>query len=202
NPIYGAERRRLLVVKYRGVGFRSGYHDYVIHRGGLEVFPRLIASEHRPERRVGRIGSGLPELDLLLGGGIDSGSTTLLVGPAGCGKSSLATRFALTAAERGENAALFIFDESTSTLMMRSAGLGMDLESHVERGLVRIQQVDPAELSPGEFVHAIRREVDERQVSVIVVDSLNGYLNAMPDERFLAIQLHELTTFLGPSGVA
>jgi len=201
-PLYGAERRRLIVSKYRGVGFRGGYHDFVIRRGGLEVFPRLVASEHQIERATARIGSGLSELDALLGGGIERGSSTLIVGPAGCGKSSLATRFVLSAARRGERSALFIFDESISTLLTRSEGLGMDIRQFVEDGTISIQQVDPAELSPGEFVHTIRQSVEARGASVVVIDSLNGYLNAMPEERFLTIQLHELTTYLGQRNVA
>jgi circadian clock protein KaiC len=202
NPLYGAERRRLTVVKYRGVQFRGGYHDYIIRRGGLEVFPRLIANEHQKPSDDSRLASGLLELDDLLGGGIERGSSTLIVGPAGCGKSSLSTRFVVSAAQRGEQAAMFIFDESRNTLLKRSAGLGMDLASGVEKGLVTVQQVDPAELSPGEFAYSIRRAVEDRGVSVVVIDSLNGYLSAMPEERFLTIQLHELTTYLGQSNVA
>jgi len=202
NPEYGAERRRLTVVKYRGVGFRGGYHDFVIRRGGLEVFPRLVASEHRLEMDMRKLASGIPELDTLLGGGIEHGTSTLLVGPAGSGKSSLATQFVVSAAERGLNAALFIFDESVNILLSRSAGLSIDLAKHVEAGRVTIQQVDPAELSPGEFAHAMRSAVDRQHVSVIVIDSLNGYLNAMPEERFLAIQLHEILSYLGQASVA
>jgi circadian clock protein KaiC len=202
NPLYGSERRRLMVLKYRGVGFRGGYHDYAIRRGGLEVFPRLVASEHQPARVITRLASGLRELDQLLGGGIERGSSTLIVGPAGCGKSSLATRFVLAAAERGDRSAMFIFDESISTLLMRSEGLGMDIRRYVEDGTITVQQVDPAELSPGEFVQTIRRSVEDQGAAVVVIDSLNGYLNAMPEERFLTIQLHELTTYLGQWSVA
>ena len=201
NPVYGAERRRLVVVKFRGVGFRGGYHDFTIQRGGLEVFPRLVASEHARPHVHERLKSGLEELDILLGGGIERGSSTLVVGPAGSGKSSLATRFALTAAQRGEKSALFIFDESTRTLVHRSAGLGMDLQKAIDDGLVTVKQIDPAELSPGEFAHCIRQAIERDQVSLVVIDSLNGYLNAMPGERFLAIQLHELTTYLGQANV-
>lgn len=201
-PEYGAERRRLIVLKYRGVSFRGGYHDYAIRRGGLDVYPRLIAREHRLDASMEKLPSGIPELDALMGGGIERGTSTLLVGAAGTGKSSLAAQFVGAAAARGENAALFIFDESANTLLARSAGLGIDLRTPLVEGRITLQQVDPAELSPGEFAHAIRRAVERQRVSIVVVDSLNGYLNAMPEERFLIIQLHELLTFLGQAGVA
>lgn len=202
NPEYGAERRRLLVVKYRGVRFRSGYHDYSIQRGGLQVFPRLVASDHQPDRFFEKLPSGIAELNVLLGGGIERGSSTLIVGAAGCGKSSLATQFVMAAAERGEKAALFIFDESLHILLARSAGLGMNLQPHLKSGQVTVRQVNPGELSPGELVHFVRQAVEEDHVSIVVIDSLNGYLNAMPEERFLTIQLHELLTYLGQAGVA
>ncbi len=202
HPQYGAERRRLLVLKYRGVRFRGGFHDYVIQRGGIEVYPRLIASEHRRPQFDEKLGSGIAELDRLLGGGIERGTSTLIVGAAGTGKSSLAAQFVVAAAERGQNSALFIFDESQHTLLTRAAGLGINLRKHVDAGEVTIQQVDPAEMSPGEFVHAIRRAVEHEEAKVVVIDSLNGYLNAMPEERFLIIQLHELLTYLGQAGIA
>jgi circadian clock protein KaiC len=202
HPEYGSERRRLLVLKYRGVKFRGGYHDYIIKRGGIEVYPRLIASEHRRTPSEEKLGSGIAELDQLLGGGIEGGTSTLIVGAAGTGKSSIAARFAAAAAERGQNSALFIFDESMHTLLTRAAGLGINLRQHVDAGKVTIQQVDPAELSPGEFAHTIRLAVEQQDAKVIVIDSLNGYLNAMPEERFLIIQLHELLTYLGQAGIA
>jgi circadian clock protein KaiC len=149
-----------------------------------------------------KLSSTIAELDTLLGGGIERGTSTLIVGAPGSGKSSLATQFVAAAANRGENAALFIFDESTKTLLSRSAGLGMDLRKHLDQGRVTIQQVDPAELSPGEFAHVIRRAVERQQAAVVVMDSLNGYLNAMPDERSLTIQLHEMLTYLGEAGIA
>ena len=201
-PEYGAERRRLIVVKYRGVPFRGGYHDYVIQRGGLQVFPRLIASEHRQPPVIEKMASGIDELDTLLGGGIERGTSTLIVGAAGTGKSSLAAQFVAAAAARNDHSTMFIFDESVNTLLTRAGGLGIDLAKHVDAGRVAIQQVDPAELSPGEFAHAIRRAVDQRFASIVVIDSLNGYLNAMPGERFLIIQLHELLMYLGRAGVA
>lgn len=202
NPEYGAERRRLIVLKYRGVGFRGGFHDYIIRRGGLDVFPRLVAGEHRLPPVAEKLASGIAELDTLLGGGLEHGTSTLIVGAAGAGKSSLASQFVVSAAEKGQKAALFIFDESINTLLTRSAGLGIDLRKHRDAGTVTIKPVNPAELSPGEFAHAIRRAVEREGASVVVIDSLNGYLNAMPEERFLIIQLHELLTYLGQAGVA
>ena len=202
NPEYGSERRRLRVVKYRGVQFRGGYHDYVIKGGGLEVFPRLVASEHRQARTAVKMPSGVPELDALLGGGIEQGTSTLIVGASGTGKSTLAAQFAAAAAKRGEGAALFVFDESTETLLSRCDQLGVDLRATVESGVVSLQQIDPVELAPGALIHAIRLAVEARNAKVIVIDSLNGYLNAMPEERFLTIQLHELLMYLGQKGVA
>jgi len=202
NPEYGAERRRLRVVKFRGVRFRGGYHDYTILRGGLEVFPRLVAAESRRDQVLRRLSSGLEPLDRLLGGGIEQGTSTIIAGPPGTGKSTLAAQFAAAAAARGENAAMFIFDESRNTLLTRAAGLGVDLKTHVDSGRVTVQQIDPAELSPGEFAHAVRRAAVDQQAAIVIIDSLNGYLAAMPDEKFLVIQLHEMLTFLGQCGVA
>ncbi|MBD9666367.1 circadian clock protein KaiC [Variovorax beijingensis] len=201
---YGAARRRLVVSKYRGQQFRGGYHDYRIERGGLRVFPRLVASEHpsAPAATQARIPSGLEALDALLGGGLERGTSTLFVGAPGTGKSTVAVQFALAAARRGECAALFIFDESIHTLRTRCESMGMDLGPFIESGRIKVRQVDPAELSPGEFVHLIRLAVAECGAAVVVIDSLNGYLNAMPDERFLIVQLHELLSYLGQAGVA
>lgn len=202
NPDYGDARRRLVVLKYRGQSFRGGYHDYKIVRGGLIVFPRLVAAEHIEPVSQTKMPSGLKELDALLGGGIERGTSTLLVGAPGTGKSSVAVQFAMAAADRGECTALFIFDESIATMRTRSEGMGMPISKHMASGRIRVRQIDPAELSPGEFVHEIRRAVKEHHASVVVIDSLNGYLNAMPDERFLIVQLHEPLTFLGQAGVA
>lgn len=202
NPDYGAERRRLVVLKYRGVQFRGGYHDYAIRKGGVEVFPRLVAHEHRTSVTMNKMASGIAELDLLLGGGIECGTSTLIVGAAGSGKSSVAAQFVAAAAARGQHAAMFIFDESLGTLLARTTGLNIDLRKQLEAGRITIQQVDPAELSPGEFVHTIRQAVNQQGASMVVVDSLNGYLNAMPGERYLISQLHELLMFLGQAGVA
>jgi circadian clock protein KaiC len=200
NPEYGAERRRLRIHKLRGRSFRGGYHDYRIRRGGLEVYPRLVAAEHRTEHQPVVFGSGIPELDTLLGGGLENGTSTLIMGPAGTGKSSLAMRCAYEAAERGSAATAFVFDESPWTLLRRCAALGMPLDAHIAAGRIRIIQVDPAELSPGEFVSRVRAEVEGSggvlPAEVIVIDSLNGYLQAMPQEKFLIIQLHELLAWL------
>jgi circadian clock protein KaiC len=201
-PLVGEARRRLSVTKYRGSGFRGGYHDYAIRRGGLEVYPRLIAAEHRRSANRARITSGLAPLDRMLGGGLERGTSTLLQGAAGTGKSTIASLFAANTAALGQSAAFFIFDESIDTLLSRCDGLGIPLRGHVDAGRVTIQQVDPTELSPGQLAHAIRAAVEERQAQMVVIDSLNGYLNSMPDEKFLVIQLHELLTYLGQCGVA
>ena len=202
NPEYGAERRRLSVRKYRGVSFRGGLHDYSIRRGGLEVFPRLVTADTPPNTALEKLGSGIKELDQLLGGGLERGTSTLVVGAAGSGKSSLAAQFVAAEAERGKKAAMFIFDESRHVLLARAAGLGIDLEKHVKAGRVQIQRIDPAELSPGEFAHLVRAAVQRDKVSTVVIDSLNGYLNSMPNERFLTIQLHEMQSYLSHAGVA
>jgi circadian clock protein KaiC len=202
SPEYGAERRRLLVIKYRANAFRGGYHDYVIRTGGIEVFPRLVASEHRQSGRHGRLASDVPGLDQLIGGGLEEGTSTLIVGAAGTGKSTLAAQFVAAAANRGQNSAMFIFDESPSTLISRCRGLDIDLERHIDSGTVSLRQIDPAELSPGEFTAAIRDAVGQQRAAIVVIDSLNGYLNAMPQERYLTIQMHELLMYLSQQGVA
>jgi circadian clock protein KaiC len=201
-PEYGGERRRVRLVKYRGVAFRSGYHDFVIRRGGLQVFPRVVAADTRRSDAHLRMPSGVPALDALLGGGLETGTSTLITGAAGSGKSSLSTLFVHSALAQGRNAAMFIFDESESTLVARARGLGIELAPYLENGRLLLQQVDPAELSPGEFAHRMAQAAQTHEAAIIVVDSLNGYLNAMPEERFLIIQLHELLTFLGQRGVA
>lgn len=199
---FGIKRRRLEVHKLRGSHFREGYHDYTIRTGGLATYPRLIASEHKPDRDGRLILSGLPELDDLLRGGIDSGTSSLLVGPAGCGKSTIALRYAYSAAQRGEKAVIFTFDESLNTLIGRAKHLGMDPTELMETKKLEMQQIDPAELSPGEFVSRLRRMVDEDELRLVVIDSMNGFLNAMPHEQFLAMQLHELLAYLGQQGIA
>ncbi len=198
---YGIKRRRLEVKKLRGSKFREGLHDYVIKRGGVEVYPRLVAAEHLVTFQPLQLESGIPPLDTLLGGGIDSGTSTLLLGPAGCGKSTIAIRYAVSAVERGDSAALFTFDETLATLVIRAKGLGMDIKKHVDSGKLLLRQVDAAELSPGQFVYEIRQLVEKHDLKLLIVDSLNGFLNAMPGEHFLAMQLHELLAYLSQKGV-
>lgn len=202
TPAYGAQRRRLSILKLRGRQFRGGFHDYVIRRGGLDIFPRLVAAEHRGEHAEGQIASGIAELDALLGGGLERGSSTLITGAAGTAKSTLAAVFARAVAERGERAALFLFDEAAQTLASRMRALDMPLDRHLDEGRILVRQVDPAELSPGEFAHLVRQAVSDASASLVVVDSLNGYLHSMPDEAFLVVQLHELLSYLGQKGVA
>jgi circadian clock protein KaiC len=198
---YGAERRRMRVKKMRGIKFRGGYHDFIIATGGITIFPRLVAAEHHKAFIGDLARSGVAELDKLLGGGLERGTSVLLVGGAGVGKSSIAVTYAVGAAQRGERVAMFAFDEGLGTLFARAAGLGVDMQRYVEQGLVTVQQIDPAEMSPGEFTQLVRDAVEKRNVRVLLIDSLNGYLNAMPDERFLVLQVHELLSYLNQLGV-
>lgn len=202
TPLYGAARRRLQLVKIRGLNFRDGYHDFAIITGGLVVYPRLVAAEHRVIVPQDQIPSGLAVLDQMVGGGVDRGTSTVIMGPAGSGKSALATQYAVAAAKRGEKAAMFIFEESLSSLLHRSSALGMPLKEMIENGSIEVHQIDPAQLQPGELAHLVRVQVEKRHVSVLVIDSLNGYLNAVPEERFLLLHLHELLSYLGQNGVA
>ncbi|MDE2050240.1 MAG: circadian clock protein KaiC [Gammaproteobacteria bacterium] len=200
SPDYGKSRRRLRVMKVRGVSFREGYHDYIIETGGLRVFPRLTAAEHRTTFRREPVPSGLAELDALLGGGLDAGSTTLIQGQAGTGKSTLALQYATQLAACGQQSHLFCFDETIGIVLDRAEKLGLALPGYVSQGLVTLQQIDPAEISPGEFTDRVIRGVDGGS-KLIVVDTLNGYLNAMPGERYLTTQLHEVSTYLNQRGV-
>jgi circadian clock protein KaiC len=201
-PEYGAERRRVRVIKYRGRRYRGGYHDFTIKTGGLEVYPRIIASEHRTRFDRAPASSGVPELDALLGGGIERGSSALILGPAGTGKSLFSISFAVAAIERGEKAALFIFDEELGLLFDRTLKLGIDLEALQAGGNLIIEQVDAAELSPGEFADRVRRCVAEQDIKTVVIDSLNGYQAAMPQEQFLVLHIHELLQYLNRQGAS
>ena len=199
---YGAERRRLRLSKLRGTPFRPGWHDYVIETGGLRVFPRLVAAEHR--RRVSRqlLSSGVAPLDALLGGGTQSGTSMLVLGPAGSGKTSLGVQFVINAAKGGRKSSLFLFDESADFLMQRTASMDLPLREVVQSGVVTIQPIDPTELSPGQFAHALEVAVEEHGAELVVIDSLNGYMAAMPDEKHLQAQLHEMLAYLAHHGVA
>jgi circadian clock protein KaiC len=199
-PEYGAERRRLRVIKYRGQRFRGGYHDMVIETGGVRVFPRLISAEHKVDFKRETVTSKSKELDKLLGGGLERGSSTLVLGPAGTGKSLLTLTFAVQAVQRGENAALFIFDEELGLLFERAKGLGIDLKKLADSGKLLIEQVDAAEMTPGEFSQRVRACVHEHGARTVVVDSLNGYQAAMPEEKQLILHMHELLQFLNRQG--
>jgi circadian clock protein KaiC len=198
---YGAERRRLRVVKMRGMKYRGGYHDFTIETGGLAIYPRLVAAEHHKAFLGELTSTGSSELDALLGGGIERGTSMLLIGGAGVGKSSIALTYAMAAAKRGEAVGIFAFDEGLGTVFARAAGLGMALQAHVDSGEIRMQQIDPAEMSPGEFAHMVRHCVEHDGIRVVIIDSLNGYMNAMPEERFLVLQMHELLSTLNQLGV-
>jgi circadian clock protein KaiC len=199
-PEYGGERRRLRVSKLRGVAFAGGYHDFVIERGGLRVFPRLVAAESRSSDKHGSASTGVAAIDRLFGGGLERGSSTLIIGPAGSGKSALATQIVAAAAARGERVAFYMFDEGPETFVRRAQGLNADVETYVADGRLVLRQVDPAELSPGEFADRIRAAVASDGASAVVIDSLNGYMSAMPEERFLMVQLHELFMFMRQRG--
>jgi circadian clock protein KaiC len=200
-PEYGAARRRLNLQKVRGSTYRGGYHDYVIDTGGIKVFPRLVAAEHHRNFVNDSVSSGLAGLDQLLGGGLQRGTTTLFSGPPGSGKSNLALTYATNAALKGEKVAIYTFDESLPVLFARAAGLGFGLDQLVEKGTVAVTQVDPAELSPGEWTSRIRSAVEEEGAKVVYIDSLNGYLHSMAEERYVNLQLHELLTYLNQQGI-
>ncbi len=201
-PDYGAERRRLRVLKYRGRKYRGGYHDFTITTGGLNVFPRLVAAEHRVSFARTQLSTGVKAFDGLLGGGIETGSSTLILGPAGTGKSLIAINFAMAAIARGEKAAIFAFDEELGLLYDRMKGLGIDLQAAEDSGKLLVVQTDAAELSPGEFAHRVSSTVDDPQLKTIVIDSLNGYQAAMPEENSLILHIHELLQYLNRQGAA
>jgi circadian clock protein KaiC len=198
-PEYGPARRRLRVIKLRGVKYRGGYHDMDIETGGIVVYPRAVPAAGPLEQRE-TASSGVPELDQLFGGGLDRGTTVLILGPAGVGKSALGTQYAIAAAKRGEQSTVFLFDESVETYCWRARGLGCDLEAHTANQSIRLASIDPASLSPGAFTYLVKAEV-EAGCRVVVLDSLNGYLNAMPEEHFLPLQLHELFMYLRHKGI-
>jgi circadian clock protein KaiC len=200
-PEFGGARRRLRVMKVRGVAYTDGYHDYVIRTGGLEVFPRLVAAEHRVPYARETVSSGVSALDALVGGGLGRGTSTLVMGPAGAGKTLLASLFVHQASAGGDRAAVFIFDEGADTYCAGTTGVGLDMERLVHAGRLSVQQVDPAELSPGEFVARVRESVERDNARIVMIDSLNGYLNAMPEERLLTLHLHELFSYLRQRGV-
>lgn len=196
-PPYGRKRRRLRVSKLRAVNLDDGYHDFKVHTGGIVVYPRLVAAEHRMHTEQQIVPSGIANLDQLLGGGLTRGSSTLIMGAAGTGKSTFCTQYALSAALRGERVAIFSFDESREMWLARARSMNMPIQPHIDSGLVSIQTIDPGELAPNEFIDTVRKTVDNEQAQVVVIDSLNGYLNATPDERYLIAQLHELLAYLG-----
>ena len=202
TPDYGAERRRLRVLKYRAQSFRGGYHDFTIKTGGVQVFPRLVAAEYRVRMKSSVLSTDIAALDTLMGGGVDSGSSTLVIGPAGTGKSLLVLQFVAAAIKRGETVALFIFDEELGLLMSRSKAMGLDLQAMRDGGKLIITQVDAAEISPGEFAHNVRTAVEKNDIRTVVIDSLNGYQNSMPQEQYLILHMHELLQYLNRVGAA
>jgi circadian clock protein KaiC len=200
SPEYGGQRRRLRVHKMRGIPFRDGYHDVAIRTGGMMVYPRLIAADHVSAASEEQLLSGVPQLDALLGGGIERGTSMLIMGPAGVGKSTMTTHYAVSAAAAGHHGAVFVFDETVRTLRARGEKLGLPVGRHIESGLLEVEQIDSAEYSAGRFTHRVMQAVDEG-ARLVVIDSLSGYVNAMPEERFLATHLHELLTYLGHRNV-
>ncbi|MGG7605696.1 ATPase domain-containing protein [Massilia sp. BKSP1R2A-1] len=198
---FGKERRRVNIIKMRGIRFRGGYHDYVLDTGGITMFPRLVAAEHLRDFKPAVHPTGSDGIDALLGGGLVRGTNTLIVGPSGIGKTTVSTRCLLSALERGERAAFYLFDEGLSTFFARSTALGMDMRPFVDSGQLAIHHIDPAELSPGEFAQKLRDSVEQRGMSFIVIDSLNAYLQAMPGEQYLILQMHELLSYLNQQGV-
>lgn len=198
---YGVERRQFHIVKLRGVNFKGGTHDYVIEKGGIRIYPRLVAADHEGsfERKV--LSSGVSYLDKVLGGGLDRGTSNLIIGPAGSGKSTIALRFAITACERGERVGIYTFEESLSNLITRAKALDLDIEKYVNSGNLILRKVDPAELTPGQFASILRDSTAEDKVDMVIIDSLNGYIHAMPEQQFLMLQLHELLSYLGSKGI-
>lgn len=201
TPPYGQARRQLQIIKFRGSDFASGFHDFTLRRDGVAIFPRLVAAEHGAPFDRSLLASGVQALDTLLGGGVERGTSTLLIGPPGSGKSTIAFQYAAAAASRGDHAAAFIFDETKTALLTRSAGIGLPLKEGNGPGQIALMQVDPVEISPGEFVGRVRDAVEKDRARVVIIDSLNGYLNSMPQDNFLTAQLHELLSYLNNHGV-
>jgi circadian clock protein KaiC len=201
-PAYGAERRRMRILKYRGQHYRGGFHDFTIATGGVNVFPRLVASEHLTQFARTQFSTGIAEFDALMGGGVEAGSSTLILGPAGTGKSLVVMSFVKAAIARGEKAALFIFDEELGLLFDRMKAMDIDLRAEIDKGNIQVEQIDAAELSPGEFADRVRRTVDSKKVKTVVIDSLNGYQAAMPEENSLILHMHELLQYLNRQGAA
>ncbi|HWN06574.1 MAG TPA: ATPase domain-containing protein [Steroidobacteraceae bacterium] len=199
-PEYGSDRRRLRILKYRGSRFRGGYHDFVIETGGVRVFPRLVSSEHRRNFKRDVLKARSPELNRLLGGGVERGSSVLILGPAGAGKSIMALAFVVSAIERGERVGLFVFDEEIGLLIDRALGLGIDLDAMRKSGNLSLIQIDAAELTPGEFSSRVREHIETFGVQTIVIDSLTGYQASMPEERALILHMHELLQYCNRSG--
>jgi circadian clock protein KaiC len=201
SPDYGVSRRTLNVAKIRGMKYREGFHDFVIESGGLVIFPRLVAAEHHREFQHDPFATGIAGLDTLLGGGLDRGTSSIFMGPPGTGKSTIAVRYAFAAASAGEAVQMFVFDETIGTLANRAAALGIDIRPLMQQGTLRVQQIDPAEISPGQLTHLIRKGVDQEKVRMVIIDSINGYLNAMPQQQYLNLQLHEVLAYLNQQGV-
>ncbi|CAH2939755.1 MAG: Circadian clock protein KaiC [uncultured Paraburkholderia sp.] len=198
---YGGNRRRVRIAKMRGIKFREGYHDFLLDTGGIKVFPRLVAAEHHAEFGTALMSTGTPGLDVLLGGGLIPGTNALIVGPSGVGKTTTVVSCLIAALQRGERCVYYVFDETLVTLIARCATVGMNLQPYVDNGLLTLRQIDPAEISPGEFASDVRVSVEQRGVRYVAIDSLNAYLQAMPGERYLLLQMHELLGYLNQQGI-
>jgi circadian clock protein KaiC len=198
---YGGERRRLRIAKMRGIKFREGYHDMTLGTGGIRVYPRLVAAEHHNEYSTQALSTGTQGLDALLGGGLVPGTNALMIGPSGVGKTTTVVSCLLAALERGAPCVYYLFDETLTTLLLRCANLGMDLKPHIGSGLLKLRQIDPAEISPGEFTSDVRERVEQGHAKYVAIDSLNAFLQAMPGERYLLLQMHELLAYLNQRGI-
>ncbi|WP_145647253.1 ATPase domain-containing protein [Pseudoduganella lurida] len=198
---FGKERRRVNVLKMRGIPFRGGYHDYVLEKGGIRMFPRLVASEHHENFQPVLRATGETRLDELLGGGLGAGTNTLIMGPSGVGKTTVTVRCLLAALERGEKAAFYLFDEGLGTFLVRNTSLGLDVRPYLASGQLVLRHIDPAELAPGQFAAMLRDAVEQDEAGFLVIDSLNAYMQAMPGEQYLTLQMHELVSYLNQKGI-